>query len=222
LDTYLTGTELYDYADREGLFLSPTGAKTACGGSKRKIIEFIDHIIYGPEKRNINSATKKLGEVSGIDDTSAFMNYAIGGIELELATMLARAAIRKQLLTAIETNQKSDDSRWLRIKEKLNGQAELTKNLTHQVTILSGMLEAIGRLDASRQWLELCHAPENFDLTTYQATLTELKSYYTNTQNRILGTLGRSKLKKNSITLLHVNQKLDVVPTCVFNEVIKL
>jgi hypothetical protein len=220
LDTYFTGTELYEYADHEGLFLSPAGAKTACGGSKRKIIEYIDHIIYGPANDNKNSITQQLNEVTGIDDTNTFIAYAKSGIELELATMLARAAIRKQFLTAIETNQNNNDSRWLRIKEKLNGQPDFTKNLTHQILTLSGMLDVIGGLDNCRQWLALCHSPVSNDLATYQTVLMELKSYYINAQNRILCTLGRSELNKNSISLLHVNQKLDIVPTCVFNEII--
>mgnify|MGYP006175796221 CR=1 FL=1 len=82
----MSPAELYDYADRHGVFISPNGH--ACGGSRRKIIELMDFLISGSGRR--------AGRDEGLDaatvDIDRFYRYAMHALTLEALLKLARRA----------------------------------------------------------------------------------------------------------------------------------
>jgi hypothetical protein len=74
----LTAAELYDYADAEGVFLSPNG--WACAGSVRKIEDFIEFCLSGSGPGTAPEAAPLAAFVGDVD---AWYAYALATIELD-------------------------------------------------------------------------------------------------------------------------------------------
>lgn len=223
--TQLTGAELFDYCDEHGLFLAPTGAKTACGGAKRKIIELIDHVINGSNKELVitDAAQESINQLGNLQE---FMDYALAAIEIELSTMLSRAAIKNYLFNsgdytnpAIENNILA--SQWKRVRDHLASQSCSNSNLSHQISTLYWILSFI-KASGHEAWFDLCNSDKNSGLNHLPTVYLALCDYFQTKQRGVLRILGFTDKEKSVI--FHprdINQKIDVLPACVFNEIMK-
>lgn len=223
--SFMTGTQLFDYCDEHGLFLAPTGAKTACGGAKRKIIELIDHVIQGDEKYSeITDAAQESIKLMG--DLDSFMTYALAGIEMELSLMLARAAMKNKIMSSpqflAENLTTKQVSQWNRVRKHLLNQSCTNANLSHQISVLCTTLELIKAEPDYQDWLALCTPNTDIDLATNLLEIyTQMQTYFNNRQQNILHILGHKITKKNAqIKLADINKKIAVLPACVFKEII--
>jgi hypothetical protein len=77
-NSVLTTAELYDYADAEGVFLSPNG--WACAGSVRKIEDFIEYCLSGAGP---GTAPEAASLAALVGDADGWYAYALATIELD-------------------------------------------------------------------------------------------------------------------------------------------
>ena len=90
-DAVMTGVELYDYADQNGVFISPSGH--VCAGSQSKITELLDCVVEGGDAYQPfgEAVSAVLHEAGSLDRA---LRYGFASLQLEL-TM---AAWRSELL----------------------------------------------------------------------------------------------------------------------------
>jgi hypothetical protein len=224
--TQLTGAELFDYCDQHGLFLAPTGAKTACGGAKRKIIELIDHVINGSNNELAITAAAQ-DSLDQLGDPQAFMDYVLAAAELEVSSMLARATIKNHLLSSpdfAENNisNKKKASQWDRVRNHLQKQSCTNTNLPHQITNLSEMLELIGAPPDYQSWLVLSKSSEKAELESLFKTFLMMTDYFEAKQKNVLRILGYADKDIGKLVRLRpidINKRIKSLPMCVFNEI---
>lgn len=222
--TCMTGAELFDYCDQHGLFLAPTGAKTACGGAKRKIIELIDHVITGSNKDVVITNTAQ-DSINQLGNLQAFMDYAMAGIEIEVSTMLARAAIKNYLLSSpyfLTENiaNRQIASQWNRVRTHLANQSCTNANLPHQIVTLCNILESTMAAPDYQEWLTLSNPELNNELDYLPKIYFLMCDYFEKKQRKVLSILGFSDDNNKDVNFLpvNINQKINALPACVFNE----
>lgn len=93
--SFINEDALYDYADQHNLFLSPEGKPTACGGSKRKILELLRQLIYLPNEPAPAISAEVEQNLAAIGELDDFLIYAISACRLELSLMLTQLTLKQ-------------------------------------------------------------------------------------------------------------------------------
>ena len=82
---HITAQELYNYADRKGIFLSPNGM--VCAGSRRKIFEFLE--VFDTDARE-NWTGDEFDLQTLVGNVEQWHNYTIATIDLEFFVLCER------------------------------------------------------------------------------------------------------------------------------------
>ena len=91
--SHLTAEELFEYADKNNIFISEHNGQV-CGGSKKKIVELLDFVLSG------NDAVDSLEFITDIvQDVDSFFEYALAAIELELVVAQSKSMSRSIFLS---------------------------------------------------------------------------------------------------------------------------
>lgn len=110
-DLRMSALELFNYADEHGIFISPDGQ--VCGGSRKKIIEFLELLLSRSDQRGWNSNCdawfKTLFGNNG-EHLSSYQDYADTAIRMELELLSIKQSYFADMLVLTEQACAADAS----------------------------------------------------------------------------------------------------------------
>ncbi len=208
----------YDYADKHGIFISPSGY--ACGGSRRKIMELYDIVYQCPA----DSTAADTDQLAAHGDPAQLVDYAINTTALDLMLLGAQRELQRFYYTKLG-ELGADDTRdcCLRhIEEQLgvDGDAPDFK--------CRGIWPLFDRLDDAR----IAHPPnadsgaviEQFGLVAEPDSTTAVIAHYQDCLQRIVETASERQARiarilgrrdSGAITPQRVARRLNVLPVSV-------
>lgn len=199
--------ELFDYADRHGLLISPRDKDFACAGSQRKIIQFMEILITGQGAYRSGHDISKYLELIG--DTKHCFDYAEADLEMELNLQLAIVRIIGQVFEEKRGNSSSDLNRITSHVAAHFPACFSDPNILkkHEQNLVQ-LLEDLGR----EAWTSFVfsHDTEESISDLYEQLLKELQNHCTLKQGQINDMLGLPVPKP--ITTKKVHRRLGVMP----------
>ncbi len=242
----VSAQELYDYAEKHAIFISPNGM--ACGGSKRKILELMEFAIAGPPlEGELDLASEQR---AFIGDPKPILNYMKHAVEMELVILLARAKIAKQFL-AINAdsliNYPVMHAAWERLLNRIKQSSPDDPSVEGRIDALTEMIYAVlAKLDVTNveqleSALHVEHAgvkqhlaaiKPSLDLPiSFVAALSQACAYYQHVADTVLHYCGERQLAVNevlawssaqSLSAANVKKRLNNIPSFILRRDFKI